>query len=96
MGKKTCCVVLAMLLCAALSVYGRNGVEFKSKDKATHYFDNSEEWQCSGVSGAVTPMAGDTVRMAGLGNDCTVYLRSNTTLAAQTIEFKGGYTSAQF
>ncbi|MBR3221341.1 MAG: hypothetical protein IKF72_03845 [Kiritimatiellae bacterium] len=95
MGKKTCCVVLAMLLCAALSVYGRNGVEFKSKDKATHYFDNSEEWQCSGVSGAVTPMAGDTVRMAGLGNDCTVYLRSNTTLAAQTIEFKGGYTSAQ-
>ena len=60
MGKKTCCVVLAMLLCAALSVYGRNGVEFKSKDKATHYFDNSEEWQCSGVSGAVTPMAGDT------------------------------------
>ena len=95
MKVKTCCAMLAMLLCAALSVYGRNGVEFKSKDKATHYFDNSGEWQCSGVSGAVLPVDGDTVRMAGLGNDCTVYLRNNTTLAAKVIEFKGGYTSAQ-
>lgn len=89
------CAVLAFAVGAASVAYGRNGVEFKSKDKATHYFDNSGEWQCSGVSGAVTPMAGDTVRMAGLGNDCTVYLRNNTTLAAKTIEFKGGYTSTQ-
>ena len=84
-----------MLVSAAPSAHGRNGVEFKSKDKATHYFDNSGEWQCSGVSGTVIPVDGDTVRMAGLGNDCTVYLRSNTTLAARTIEFKGGYGASQ-
>ena len=89
------CVVLALVAGVVPVAQGRNGVEFKSKDKATHYFDNSGEWQCSGVSGEVLPVNGDTVRMAGLGNDCTVYLRGNTTLAAKTIEFKGGYTSAQ-
>ena len=89
------CVMLAIAVGTVSVAQGRNGVEFKSKDKATHYFDNSGEWQCSGVSGAVLPVNGDTVRRAGLGNDCTVYLRDNTTLAAKVIEFKGGYTSAQ-
>ena len=95
MSVKNAFAALVALMGVVFVAEGRNGVEFKSKDKVTHYFDNSGEWQCSGFSGAVLPSNGDTVRMAGLGNDCTVYLRANTTLSASTIEFKGGYTSTQ-
>ena len=89
-----CRVALAMLLSVALSAQGRKTIEFRDKTKVAHYFDNAEEWKC-GSTYDVPPVAGDIVQIAAYVNACTLYITNDTTLAAQMILVKGGYSTTQ-
>ena len=89
-----CRVALAMLLSVALSAQGRKTIEFRDKTKVVHYFDNAGEWKCDSTYN-VPPVAGDIVQIAAYVNACTLYITNDTTLAAQMILVKGGYSTTQ-